>query len=221
MPEGSSMSFQCEWERERDRNKWATQNLWLNMQYAALHILVYSCTTIKYNSCTKDQYKSVRFDKLLTSKVCNIHTINYRPYCPWKAILFIVYSLPYDSLTPITNCESNASPFLSACTNFMAESCKRCLISQKMLWFQLSSISYNDKITVTSVLLNQLFLTNGIWTSRGCGHFVTSMWKFLLHVVNILYCILYLSILLISDLSIIIILYNTTAHFQEFLMYKC
>lgn len=119
-------------------------------------------------------------------KVCNIYTINYRPCCLRKAILFIVYSLPYDSLTPITNCESNASPFLSACTNFMAESCKRCLISQKMLWFQLSSISYNDKITVTSVLLHQLFLTNGIWTSGGCGHFVTSMWKFLLHVVNIL-----------------------------------
>jgi len=47
------------------------------------------------------------------------------------------------------------------------------------------------------------------------------MWKFLLHVVNILYCILYLFILLISELSLIIILYNAAAHFQEFLMYKC
>ena len=71
------------------------------------------------------------------------------------------------------------------------------------------------------MLLNHLFLTNGIWTSGGCGHFVTRMWKFLLHVVNILYRILYLFILSISDLSIIVTLYNAIAHFQEFLTYKC
>lgn len=65
----------------------------MNMQYAALHILLYSGTTLKYNSCIKDQYISIRFDELLSSKYVT-YTINYRPHCLQKAIPFITYSLP-------------------------------------------------------------------------------------------------------------------------------
>ena len=53
--------------------------------------------------------------------------------------------IPYDSRTPMTSCESKASPLRSACTSFMALSCSRYLILWKMHSFQLSSINWNNR----------------------------------------------------------------------------
>ena len=45
--------------------------------------------------------------------------------------------LPKDSLTPMTSCESKASPLLSAQRNFMAAESKRSRTLEKILLFQL------------------------------------------------------------------------------------
>ena len=50
-------------------------------------------------------------------------------------------NLPYDSRTPMTSCESKASPLRSACTSFIALSCSLYLMLWKMHSFQLSSIN--------------------------------------------------------------------------------
>lgn len=51
---------------------------------------------------------------------------------------------PYDSRTPMTSCESKASPSLSAWTSFMALSCSLFLMLEKMDSFHVSSMSCSE-----------------------------------------------------------------------------
>lgn len=63
--------------------------------------------------------------------------------CP---VTYVCLSIsPYDSRTPITSWESKASPSLSAWTSFMALSCRRLLMLEKIDSFHVSSISWRKK----------------------------------------------------------------------------
>lgn len=59
--------------------------------------------------------------------------------------LSIMKALPYDSRTPMTSCESNASPNLSAWTSFIALSWSRFFMLQNMDSFHVSSISFSKQ----------------------------------------------------------------------------